>query len=147
MPGLGDFARRMSRLAEEMERGVERTKRQVALVADRELVMATPVDTGRARSNWIVSTIAPAPGAKGPYSPGSNLGLGESANAQAALAQGQAAISSSKPGQSIFITNNVSYIGRLNDNWSAQAPAGFVEAAVLRAAGVVRSSRVLRRGN
>ena len=33
--------------------------------------------------------------------------------------------------QALWLSNNVPYIGRLNDGWSVQAPAGFIEQAIL----------------
>jgi hypothetical protein len=144
MAGLGDFARRIRAIGKQVETGANRVKRQVALVADRELVLETPVDTGRARSNWIVSLQAPVLSEREPYAPGQKLGRGERANAQAAIDQGAGRIVVAAPGQTIFISNNVRYIGRLNDGWSAQAPAGFVQGAVMRAVSSVRGARILR---
>ena len=82
-----DFAKRMQQRAAEIERSATRIQRGAALVLDRAIVLATPVDTGRARANTIVST------------PGPDYGLVEHATgsggaaAQAALgkkAEGQA---------------------------------------------------------
>lgn len=140
---LRSFAARMRRRGQQVETNTNRVKREVALVADRELVLETPVDTGRARSNWIVSLVAPVLADIMPYAPGQKLGKGERENAQAAIDQGSGQIVVARPGQDIYISNNVHYIGRLNDGWSAQAPAGFVQAAVHRAVAVVRKARVL----
>lgn len=143
MTDLNGFSARMRRRGRQVEDGANKAKRQVALIADRELVLETPVDTGRARSNWIVSLGAPVLDAREPYAPGEKLGKGERRNAQAAIEQGTVRIALSKPGQDIYISNNVDYIGRLNDGSSAQAPSGFVQAAVTRAAAAVRGARVL----
>lgn len=144
MAGLDDFSRQIRRRGRQVEEGANRIKREVALIADRELVLETPVDTGRARSNWIVSLQAPVLAEREPYAPGEGLGKSERANAQAAIEQGISRITVAMPGQTIFISNNVSYIGRLNDGWSAQAPSGFVQGAVMRAVGSVRGARILR---
>lgn len=144
MAGLRDFSRRIRERGRQVESGANRIKREVALIADREVVLETPVDTGRARSNWIVSLTAPILDEREPYAPGERLGKSERSNAQAAIDQGAGRIVVAAPGQTIFISNNVSYIGRLNDGWSAQAPAGFVQTAVLRAVGSVRGARILR---
>lgn len=142
--GLGPFSRRMDFRARELGRDVDRVVRSVALAADQAVVFATPVDKGVARSNWRVSVGTPSVGTIGAYSPGDGLGIGEAANAQAAIAQALAAIAARRPGQSIFIVNNLPYIQRLNDGSSAQAPAGFVEAAVAEASSVVARARLLR---
>lgn len=146
MASLGSFAKRMQVYANNLERNVNKTVREVALVADRNLVLATPVDTGRARSNWLVSVGSPNRETQEPYSPG-EAGSTGSANAQAAIAQANAEISRRKPGQDIFISNNLPYIGRLNEGSSAQAPEQFVGTAVQSAVDVVNKARVLRDGN
>ena len=143
MSSLNSFARRIRQRGRQVETGANAVKRRVALIADRELVMETPVDTGRARSNWVVSLQAPVLAPREPYAPGSRLGKGERSNAEAAIAQGLVVISAARSEHSIFISNNVHYIGRLNEGWSAQAPAGFVEAAVMRAVNSVKGARIL----
>lgn len=93
------------------------------------LIKATPVDTGRARSNWqgSVNSIPtgilyyPAPLAPSSASDGTAEGIQSIENAAAAYT-GRGYIA---------IANNVPYIGMLNDGSSSQAPAGFVEQAVL----------------
>ena len=54
MATLAQFRRRMGVLAKKVEEGGGRAVQTVALDLDRRLVLATPVDTGRARSNWLV---------------------------------------------------------------------------------------------
>lgn len=142
MPGLGDFARRIRIRGRQVEEGVNKIVRKCALIADRELVLETPVDTGRARSNWQVSLGSAITSEREPFSPGQGLGKGEGRNAAGALEQAQERIGARQSGQDIYITNNVGYIGPLNDGSSAQAPAGFVEAAIQRAVRAVRNGRV-----
>lgn len=143
MSTLSGFARNMRRRGRRIEARTTRLKREAALIADREVVLATPVDTGRARSNWIVSLDAPVVSPRDSYAPGVKLGRGERANADAALAQGKERIGAARAGQDIYISNNVYYIGRLNEGYSAQAPAGFVQSAVARAVAHVRRSKVV----
>lgn len=142
MASLNDFARRIRIRGRQVEEGVNRIVRKVALIADRELVLETPVDTGRARSNWQVSLGSPITAQREPYAPGEGLGRGEGQNAAGALAQAQEQIAERRPGQTVYITNNVGYIGPLNDGTSAQAPAGFVQAAITRAVKAARNGRV-----
>jgi len=47
--------------------------------------------------------------------------------------KGKGRVDKSKPGKKIFITNNLPYAKRLNEGWSTQAPANFVQAAIRRA--------------
>jgi hypothetical protein len=135
----------MATLAVSVEQNVEKTVRKVALVVDSVVVLATPVDTGRARSNWTVTLDNAAEGVREPYSPGEGLGTGEGANAQAALNQGMATVAQyrSSNNSSIHIANNLPYIERLNDGSSAQAPAGFVQKAVQQGSAVVNGTKVV----
>lgn len=85
----------------------------------------TPIDTGWARNNWVPAIGAPleAPVATPETtSPGAQRGALAQVAARYRLAQGP-----------IFISNNVPYIGRLNDGHSQQSPAGFIQAAITRA--------------
>ena len=109
--------------------------RRVALTVDSELVYSTPVDTGRARSNWQVEIDRPASGTVDPVP------------AAVALERAAATVQRSMPGSTIHITNNLPYIGRLNEGWSAQAPAGYVETAVLAGALRVRGAKLLVKKN
>lgn len=135
------FARRMRFRADELEKNANRTVRKVALAADQAIVVATPVDTGQARSNWLVSLLSPRADTIPPYV----AGMGGSTGAQnviAAQAQGASVIGTRQPGQDVWISNNLPYIGRLNNGFSAQAPANFVQAAAAEAASVVANARL-----
>lgn len=107
--------------------------RKYAILASQAVIVATPVDTGRARANWQVSIGAPATAAL------------ESTDAQGALERNKGIISAHRAsaGQELYLQNNVAYIERLNQGWSAQAPAGFVEKALITAARALRG-KVLR---
>lgn len=108
--------------------------RKVALAVDAELVLSTPVDTGRARSNWQAEINTPATGEAEPVPP------------QQAIDDATRVIAESKPGDAIHITNNLPYIGRLNEGWSAQAPEGFVETAILHGAAQVKGAKLTIEG-
>ena len=120
-------------------REVNKVKRQAGLAVDQAVVLGTPVDTGTARSNWIVSLGEADDRTRDAYVPLEGGDMGETGNAEAAMAQGKAAIAASKPNQDIHITNNLDYIMDLNEGSSAQAPAAFVEEAV--DAGVAAAKR------
>lgn len=108
------------------------------------MVLATPVDKGRARSNWLVELDAPRRDTIEPYVPGEGGNTG-GANASAALAQGGAVIGgyNGDHNTAIVISNNLPYIGPLNAGSSRQAPAGFVEKAVQAAVKQVGTVRLL----
>lgn len=139
---LRSFASRVQNISTRIGTNADQAVRKVALAVDQTVVMATPVDTGRARANWQVRAgIAPTEVIP-PYVEGKG-GSTAGQNVQAALDQGKIAISSAAPGQEIHITNNLPYIGALNNGHSAQAPAGFVEQAVNAGIETIRQARLI----
>lgn len=110
---------------------------EVALAVDQAVVTSTPVRDGTARLNWqvTVGTAAESVLAK-PETPDQGLAR--------AIEQGRATILAYAGKGDIHITNNVPYIGRLNNGYSAQAPIGFVEDAVSAGHQAVRQTRLLR---
>lgn len=126
---LKTFGKRIRNIGERVETNAHQLKQRTALAVDQTVVLATPVDTGRARANWQVAAgIAPSSAIEA-YAPGTG-GATTTENTRAALEQGKIAINATQPGQEIHITNNLPYIAKLNDGHSAQAPAQFVEQAV-----------------
>lgn len=145
MPSLRNFGKRMKQLGANVEKNADELVRKVALAVDSTVVMATPVDEGRARSNWQVNLDAPATGVIDAYSPGKEGDTGGE-NAREAIEQGKEQIAQYKggtPQAAIHITNNLPYIKRLNDGWSAQAPQGFVEKAIITGVRAARPDRPL----
>ncbi len=132
------FAKRTKVLAKLIVENVDAGFRAVAIVVDQAVVLATPVDTGRARSNWRVSSGSPDTAVREPYASGTG-GSSGAQNAAAAIDHGKAVVQADRSG-TIYISNNLPYIGALNDGSSAQAPAGFVELAVN--AGVSQVSKI-----
>lgn len=122
--------------------GVDKAVRRVALAIDQAVVTATPVDTGRARSNWLVSVGAQIEDTIAPYAPGTK-GSTAAQNVSQALEQAKGAVSGYRGGSAIYISNNLPYIQRLNDGWSAQAPVNYVEAAVDAAVAAIGTVRIL----
>ena len=102
---------------------LEKTVRAVALVVDAELVAATPVDTGRARSNWNPSLNVPDTTIQEP-------------NQKKVI---DPIVSAYKITDTILISNNLPYINRLNEGYSKQAPAGFVDLALQKGKRAVKT--------
>lgn len=144
MAGLSQFSSRMARIAARVPEQADKAVRKAALACDQAIVMATPVDTGRARSNWIASLDVAAGDEIEAYSPGEE-GSTSGPNAQAALDQAQGVIAGydGDRNASIHITNNLPYIGPLNDGHSAQAPAGFVSTGVQAGVAAAKTVRIL----
>lgn len=129
MSDFGQFSQRMRVLSKNVEVNSKKLVKDLALNIQPAVVIATPVDEGVAKSNWIVNPgdavdhVIPA------YVPGEK-GSTESENVAAAIEQGQSALSNYIDGP-IHVTNNLPYIQRLNDGYSKQAGEHFVEAAIM----------------
>lgn len=145
MATLEDFAKRMTRISVEVENGVEQGMRDCAGAVARSVIGGTPADTGRARSNWSAQMDEPARGLIPAYVPG-KAGSTAQENAKAATQAAVAKIAhfDIDKHKSIHITNNLPYIGSLNDGHSKQAPAGFVQMATLAGLATVRGMHVLK---
>jgi hypothetical protein len=116
----------LDRAYDEAMKRVAQTIRAVAIVVDQKLVETTPVDTGRARANWQVSLNEPLSS----QVPWSDETRKESSFIPPRSETALKAAAGFKIDDTIFITNNLPYIRRLNDGYSKQAPAGFVESAI-----------------
>lgn len=155
----------MEKRAANVVAGAAKVARAVATRIGEEVVYDTPVDTGTARSNWIMTIDEIATYTIPAYVPYPKthhdiyehragqkaagyvhaLGTGdkeETANASAALAQHAAAIEQYDAlfNHTIYIANNVIYMGRLNEGYSPQTEAGFVMRAV--EVGVAAAARI-----
>lgn len=142
-----DLPRFMNRTRAQFVAGATAIVKQTAQTVDENVVRGTPVDTGRARSNWVVTKNAPFGGVIPPYSPGTKLGISETGNAAGAIGQGSLVIATFRllKDTTIYITNNIGYVRKLNDGSSTQAPAGFIEAAIQAGAALIRGKRVIGR--
>lgn len=120
----------LERKAKAIDEAASKTAVDTAMAIVGDLAYKTPVDTSQALSNWRVTLDSPATGTIAPYYPGLQ-GSSQRASAAETINAAKSVLANKKPGQAIFITNNLPYIKRLNDGYSAQAPAGFVERAVL----------------
>lgn len=119
--GLKQFSRRMKLRADVFQKGIERKVKRAALAADNAAVLTTPVDTGRARGNWLTSIGAPRIAELDVQDKSGNL----------ALEQGRSVIPGWKLGAGpIYIANGLPYIQRLDDGSSAQAPSGMSRFAI-----------------
>lgn len=105
------------------EQIIPKAMRMFTVEAYRQLTIGTPVDTGRARWGWNCSFIQPnfsipmaAPEGQQNY-----YGL------DAGRAESTFKISSISGKETLYISNAVPYIVKLNEGWSRQAPARFFE--------------------
>lgn len=127
---LADLANRMDKLAASLTMEASRCAVEAAVAIVEDLAYKTPVDTSAALSNWQGSLEMPNLNEIEPYYPGSK-GSTKLRSARGTVETLKLELENKKFGQTIYITNNVEYIRKLNDGSSKQEPAGFVERAVL----------------
>lgn len=147
MASLKDFVVRINARGRKVEELTNKMVKRCALGIDQAVVLGTPVDTGRARSNWLASLGSGRSDEIEPYSPipkGTDASKkGEGSNAQAAILQARGVIERRQPEQTIYLSNNVDYIGDLNRGSSPQADPGYVQAAVQVGVDIIRTSKVV----
>lgn len=127
---LLDLAASLEKKARAIDEAASKLAVDTALTIVGDLAFKTPVDTSQALSNWIVTLETPSSDKIKPHFPGEG-GSSQKSSAGETINQARAVLTKKKPGQKIYITNNLPYIRRLNDGYSKQTPAGFVERAVL----------------
>jgi hypothetical protein len=133
---LGRFAIRIDQLARRIDRNVDIAVKLVAVAVNQTVVLTTPVDTGQARNNWRVSLGTPITDTTSEVDPTGTTRI-QSNNSVIRRRSPRAR-------QSIYITNNLPYIEALNNGRSAQAPAGFVQRAVLDGIRALDGVRIVR---
>ena len=130
---------RRANLPQEVHEVVKNTTKAYLLTA----ADMTPVDTSAAVSNWRIGIDSAPSGWIAPHVPGKFRSTAlESFNAT--IAAGFAIIDSSAPGNELHITNNIPYIGDLNDGTSTQAPGGMTATAELVARRVPLMAQVVK---
>lgn len=128
---MSDFALDITNWVIKAKGNVNAVIRKVAFDMGARIIMRTPVDTGRARGNWLLGLGSPqfySARADKHKTPVNDQGRGQS-SAKDSLLNGLQAFEATS-GQSIFITNSVPYIGKLEYGSSKQAPAGMVRITV-----------------
>ncbi len=105
---------------------VEHTQKNLGIKILIPLIVQTPVDTGRAKANWIVTQDTPTDDQKdAPSSPSSATA--------SAMVDGTREIQKTTAYSKTYIQNNLPYIEALNDGHSKQAPTKFVDIIVEKA--------------
>lgn len=107
-----------------LEAFTERRVKGIILGIAANITEDMPVDTGHAANNTVPSI-------------GTPYGEVDGSNESPSRAAQQAGVVSVATGYKLpqigYISNNVPYVPKLNDGWSQQAPAGFIQAGILRA--------------
>ena len=151
---MSDFGGQLQSFADRVGIKFDKVVRKVVIDMTRELVMATPVDTGMARSAWFwgMSRVTTVPsmdvskvvkqkrfetiGGKKVYYRDSNA----SRNGGESIARSLEFASGLKAGGVFYITNNLPYIMRLEYGSSSQAPGGMARKTVDRWQGIVNKA-------
>lgn len=155
MNTLNDLADYVDALARRVPVAANEAKQQVTSTILTDLATITPADVGTAISNWQVSTEAPnlanlpahSPSPKGRFKNGSWQHAVDPLvtiqnNAPATIEIAQPIIDGATPSQPLFISNGLPYIEVLNDGSSSQAPAGFVDRALILARSVIDKFKI-----
>lgn len=127
---LLDLAKRLEGKKKELDTAASEAAVFMAEVLIDYLAYATPVDTSKALSSWIVSLDSPSTVVGEAHYPGS-MASSQKASAEETIRAAKEILKNKGPGQDIYATNNQPYITRLNDGYSDQAPAGYVEMGIL----------------
>ena len=132
---MSAFAINVQAFARKAGQNADAVIRTLCLDLLKDIVLNTPVDTGRARANWQTSINSPQGGTvEFSADAGSGVSAPKASAASAdAINRGAAAVVKA-PGNIFWITNNLPYIYRLEfEQWSKQAPNGMVRLAIDRA--------------
>jgi len=141
---LDKLGKNLNVLVARMGENIDKLVKKTAFNVMREVVHDTPVDTGKAVSNWRAGAGFRPSGEREAHVPGIAQSTREE-NIEATLRAGFSKIIKRKPKQTIFITNDASYINELNAGTSTKAPAGFIEQGIQAGIRTVKGTRVLGR--
>ena len=119
---MAGFADQVGAWAAKTEAKVELAIRKIALDVFTEVILMSPVDTGRFRGNWQVAI---------GNIPTGTVQIDDKAGT-ATLGKVQAEALQLKAGQAIFLVNNLPYAQELEYGHSKQAPGGMVRLTVQR---------------
>lgn len=106
---------------------IEKTVEFIAEAGATAIINSTPVDTTNLVSNWTVTQAAPFTGIRNKLIENSVKGSGAEAARVLANAQAVAAIQGFSLETPMYITNNVKYVGVVNDGDHRHSPANMVK--------------------
>lgn len=116
------FAQEMEEITTDIRERLNQAVRKVALEMFTQVILASPVDTGRFRGNWQVEI---------GIIPQGVLEINDKSGT-ATISAATAKANNLKAGQTIFLVNNLPYARALEFGHSQQAPNGMVRLAVQR---------------
>lgn len=116
------FADQVAAFVQKTEAKMETAVRKIALDVFSEVILKSPVDTGRFRGNWMVSIGS---------IPTGTVEIDDKTGS-VTIAKVQAETLNLKAGQTIYLVNNLPYALPLEYGHSGQAPQGMVRLTVQR---------------
>lgn len=129
---MAEFSSVIKRFAAQTKDKETLVIRKIAIECFKRIILGTPVDEGLARGNWQASTGSPVSGIINRLDPTGAIAI--------AAMVSEVAGWTPKDDLPAFITNNLPYIQRLNEGWSKQAPAHFVEQVISDMGGIVEAA-------
>lgn len=137
---LKQFKRRVEVDAtKNLERALKITQGLLFTEIYRRIVMRTPVDTGRARANWIPTVGLPSDEILDELADVSVTGEPITTRENAKIRSADAQLKALPVGQTAWIVNNLDYVRRLDDGTgSRKAPQGILRVACLDAVTAVK---------
>ena len=102
---------------------LDKAFRSICLGIYKDVILGTPVDTGRARGNWQIAVGLP---------PREEIARTERGGATNQMNEAKSKINRPMAGKSVFMANNVGYIMKLEEGHSVQS-RGFITRAMKRA--------------
>ncbi len=117
--GPSAFTLQLQKFVDKAKGNAELVVRKVGIEVLSQVVLKSPVDTGRFRANWVVGS----------------AGIGTTTqfvdkNGATTINRGTAKIMEIKLGESIWLSNSLPYARRLEYGWSKQAPSGMVRTTI-----------------
>lgn len=116
-----EFNAQLTQFARKIQVAPQKVVKKVAFQLFRRIIEKTPVDTGRARASWniAIGSINPAVAPEGQHPKSPNALAAKAATVLTSYgADGRLPV--------VWISNNLPYIGELENGHSQQAPAGMV---------------------
>ena len=126
---IKQFSLNVENWGEEAKAKGERLVRALILGLYRDVILATPVDTGRARSNWMLSIDTPNRGTVNADDSGAKKNQ-HSGRSKAMTMVGDAKLRNMGKASRVYISNSLPYIKALEEGHSPQAPNGMLETAL-----------------
>lgn len=117
--GGGAFTLQLQRFVDRAKANAELVVRKAGIEIYSQVVLKSPVDTGRFRANWLIGIGAVGTTTEATDKSGSST-----------IARGTQQILQVQLGQSIWISNSLPYARRLEYGYSRQAPTGMVRTTI-----------------